>query len=378
MQDKFPTKCKPLDTEFYSPSGASPIQKEPIEPRQSAPVSTLVHPKETTGHLSLPTDYRAFSSQNDKDEMASTEEIYDIIASEDGGKKASAFAWCRSSSWFIVNKETREVRVASRTCKLRWCPMCAKARMRHLGSEVTSWFKDVPNPKFLTLTVQHNEESLYTQVKFLYDCFKQFRKRKLIKDKVSGGVWFFQIHKSEHDGLWHPHLHCVLHSGFIPRKKISAIWQKCTLTSCVTDIRSVKRPDKIAEYVARYAARPGSLIGLNLEDKMELVWSMHGRRLCGKWGTASVISLRPKRPDDCENWKPIGGWSMVRDMLFESDQAKAIVNAWRKGIPLPEDFDIKSLNGENFDLPWEKKALEHEPIQLTFFSCYAMPPPQER
>lgn len=250
--------------------------------------------------------------------------------------------------------------------------------MRHLTSEVTKWFTDFPNPKFLTLTVQHNEEPLHDQVKYLYDCFKQFRKRKLLKDKIRGGVWFFQIHKSVHDGLWHPHLHCVLDSGFIPRKKLSELWKKCTLTSCVVDIRAVKRPEKIAEYVARYAARPGTLTSLNLEDRMELVWSMHGKRLVGKWGNAKDIQLRPSKPDDVDSWKPIGGWSLVRCMLKDSDDAKAIVNAWRKQKPLPESIDIDDLTGENFHLPWESKGLEHENIQLTFFNIGARPPPGER
>jgi hypothetical protein len=250
--------------------------------------------------------------------------------------------------------------------------------MRHLSSEVTSWFKDIPNPKFLTLTVQHNEEPLFDQVKFLYDSFKQLRKRKFMKDKIRGGVWFFQIHKSKYDNLWHPHLHCVLDCDFIPRKKLSELWQKCTLTSCVIDIRAVKRPEKIAEYVARYAARPGTLASLDPEDQMELVWSMHGKRLVGKWGSASGIILRPKKPDDHEAWKSIGGWSRIRDFLFESDQAKAIVNAWRKNKPLPDDFDLEAVLEEGVHLPWEKKALERESIQLTFAGTWANPPPLER
>ena len=369
---------KPDDSNILSsgPSRDGCSGPEPLpELADGGGSSILLDPIETTGTLQLPSSYRALVAQNDDDEMEATAEIYMLLDGSWCTKKSNAFAYCRTSSWFIVNSESREVRVATRTCKLRWCPMCAKARMRHLTSEVTSWFENVKNPKFLTLTVQHNEEPLHDQIEYLYDCFKNFRKRKLVKDKIDGGVWFFQIHKSKTDGLWHCHLHCVIDSGFIPQKKLSDLWLKCTLTSCVVDIRAVKRPEIIAEYVARYAARPSILGELEPEDRIDLVRALQGRRLVGAWGTARKIRLRPALPDDTDKWKSVGGWSLIREYLHESDEARAIVNAWRKKEPLPPEIHIEKITERGINLPWIKKSLEHEPFQLTFFDTWANPPP---
>jgi len=351
---------------------ANPVPESNLEPGSS----TSLDPKETSSTLNLPRDYRTLISQNDQDEMAVTYEIYDILGQSDYGKKLRAFEYCRTSSWFIVNPDTREIRIASRTCKLRWCPMCAKARMRHLTSEVTSWFENVKNPKFLTLTLQHSEEPLHDQVEYLYQSFQQFRKRSLIKKKIDGGVWFFQIHKSDKDGLWHPHLHCVIDSGFIRQESLAKLWKACTLTSSIVDIRAVKDPEKMAAYVSRYAARPSILSRLSLDDRMELVWTMQGRRLVGAWGNARGISLRPKKPNDTDKWRSVGGWSLIREYLHESDIARAVVNAWRKQKPLPDDIDLRRIIEMDVNLPWETKHLEHEDIQLTFFDSWGRPPPR--
>ena len=348
--------------------------------------STVVHPKETSDRLTLPDTYRTLFDDLDNPEMEATAQVYSLLDARmrafnpgsvnfPSGKKSSAFAWCRTSSWFIVNEQTREVRVATRTCKLRWCPMCARARMQFLTSQVTDWFECVRNPKFLTLTMQHNEEPIAEQVQYLYDCFKNFRKRKLIKDRIAGGVWFFQIHKSKRDGLWHPHLHCVIDSDFIPHKRIAALWKECTLTSDIIDISAIKDPAKVARDVARYAARPGILADLEGEDRIDLVDAMHGKRLVGKWGNASGISLRPSPPDDTDDWKTVGGWSLVRGFMYESDAIKALVNAWRKGQPLPDDFPLAEVINFEYKLPWKKKSLEHETKQLLLFNPWGRSPP---
>ncbi len=352
-------------------------------------VSTVVHPIETSARFALPDTYRTLFDDLDNPEFSATAEVYAVLDARmrvfdpnsvnfPSGKKSSAFAWCRTSSWFIVNSKTREVRVATRTCKLRWCPMCARARMQFLTSQVTEWFQGVRNPKFLTLTMQHNEEPIAEQVQYLYDCFKNFRKRKLIKDRIAGGVWFFQVHRSKHDGLWHLHIHCVIDSDFIPHKRIAALWKQCTLTSDIIDISAIKDPAKVASDVARYAARPAILAKLEGEDRIDLVDAMHGRRLVGKWGNASGISLRPSPPDDTDDWKTVGGWSLVRGFMHESDQIRALVNAWRKGKPLPDDFPLDEVINFKYKLPWKKKSLEHESKQLLLFHPWGRPPPIKR
>ncbi|MBA7706394.1 hypothetical protein ES703_115247 [subsurface metagenome] len=163
----------------------------------------------------------------------------------------------------------------------------------------------------------------------LYRFFRSLRARKDFKDCVPGGFWFFQIKKSRNDGRWHPHLHCLISGLYIPHSRLSRIWLEITSNSTVVDIRPIRDPAKASNDAARYAACPGSLAGLPFADALELVECMHGRRICGTWGTARSVSLRAPACPDREKWETVGGWFSVLGLRTTSDQAKAILRAWQ-------------------------------------------------
>jgi hypothetical protein len=259
---------------------------------------------------------------------------YSDLDKIEGTKKAEQLDSCRRHAWFVRHKQTGQVRVVSNACRLRWCPLCSRAHQNLIEHNVHEWLKSAKHPKFLTLTLKHSEAPLHQQIENLYKFFLRFRRLKEIRGKITGGVWFFQIKKSTTDNYWHPHLHCIIDGQYISHALLSRLWLRTTLTSFVVDIKAVKDDEKIAEYVARYCARPSPLKHLGQFDCLELINSLHGRRLCGTWGTGKTVKLTMISDPDKENWQAIGAWNLVINSLNQFENARYIFNAWKNGTAL--------------------------------------------
>jgi hypothetical protein len=171
-------------------------------------------------------------------------------------------------------------------------------------------------------------------VYWLYSHFRTLRRRKEFRRAVPGGIWFFQIKKSSRSNDWHPHLHCLIHGRFLPHRHLKHMWHSITFGSTIVDIRPIRDPQKAASDAARYAASPGSLVGLSPPDACELVKAMHGRRICGTWGTGRGVSLRPPKVEDTSKWENVGSFSMVYGMRNHHAGASDIWKAWHTGTAL--------------------------------------------
>jgi len=130
------------------------------------------------------------------------------------------------------------------------------------------------------------------------------------------------------------------------------MWKDITGNSTVLDIRPIRDPAKACNDAARYAACPGSLAGLPFVDALELVEAMHGRRICGTWGTARSVSLRPPTSVDQAEWETVGEWYSVLRQEASSQAAKDILEAWRENHPLEAGIRLSHLGPdfEEFDL----------------------------
>lgn len=314
---------------------------------------------ETSGASRPPSTYRSYCEKHYAAELIATEEAYLAFGSDHHRDYLQTLRSCRTGAWFVRNKISGKVRVLSSACHLRWCPMCSSTRQWFLTQEVSAWLKSIKKPKFLTLTLVHTSNSLESQIVHLYKCFQKFRKLKLLTRNIAGGVWFFQIKKSSKDGLWHPHFHCVIDSEFISKYELSMAWEGITLTSKIIDIKVVWNVDSAANEVARYASRPAMLYDLTPSDRLELLESMHGRRLVGTWGNARSISLRPSKPPDADEWIYVGKFSTVSLFYSEDYRAKALWDAYVKDQPVGPDCDLHALEK---DLAGEAEAYFSGPI----------------
>lgn len=324
---------------------------------------------ETSINSAPPESYRKFCISHCEDEYDATLAAYEDFDLEDDHERAYTLEQCRTGAWFTRNVHTGKVKVLSSSCHLRWCPMCASTRRWFLTQQVSEWLKTTKQPKFLTLTLVHSDAHLNEQVENLYKCFRRYRNLKLLKTNVKGGVWFFQIHRSKSDGLWHPHLHCVIDSPWIDKFQLSERWKFVTKTSEIICIKHVKDAESMSEYVARYAARPSMLTSLNVPERFELIKTLHGRRLVGTWGSAKSIVLRPSKPLDADDWVKVGSW---REVFWTHDsdvRAAAIWRAYKNDTELAEDCNIlpDSETGNLSDVVWHRTELENKQLFLDFY-----------
>jgi len=335
---------------------------------QSDGHDTSVHTQETSvPPTSLPDSYRTFRTRSCVDELRATEQTYSALDIEDGTDRLSHLRECRTKAWFLRELQTGKVSVASNSCKLRWCPLCAKSRAAYISRSVRAWLTIQVKPKLLTLTLKHTSAPLEHQCNYLYQAFRQFRGHKTISREIRGGIWFFQVKKSEISDEWHPHLHCLIDSEYIPQQLLSGIWCKITGGSSIVDIRAVKNPKKAADYVARYAARPTQLSKLSHSDRLEVFKAMHGRRLCGSWGNARIVSLKPPVKIDANAYEHIGTWAVVVGLEGEDPRAAQILEAWRNGTPLTPNISLRDIDQFIDDSCYDLHQIDHSDPQSTFW-----------
>ncbi|MCK5565507.1 MAG: protein rep [Planctomycetes bacterium] len=333
----------------------------------------LVHAIETSGGKGMPRSYRDHSVVACNEEMLATREAYALQTGKNQQRRLDAFDTCRHRAWFVRHKDTGDLRVAAKSCKLRWCPLCSKKRSWFLVEQIKPWAQSVSRLKFFTLTLKHSDAPLHDQINNLYKFFQKYRKLKYLSDNIRGGVWFFQIKKSEKSGQWHPHLHCLIESNYMDREKLSQLWQRTTLGSMVVDIRKAGDSARITEYVGRYSARPSTLAELDLPGRVEVIEALHGRRLMGTWGTAKAITLTMKKPDDADKWEHVGYWSTVWGCLKSDINADKILHAWKTGEPLEAGYSMREI--ENFIDSKTERVLKEPPEhkQLYLFNNRELP-----
>lgn len=323
--------------------------------------------EETTGIRANQSTYRDFLVSGVRGDVEFAEAIYwqwDIASNKN---RHSQFQQCKTNAWFVVHRETKKVRVAATACGLRWCPLCIRSRRYVITQSVAAWVEKKEKAKFLTFTLKHHTAPLKEQIAALYKFFRAIRKTPFFKKKIKGGIWFFQIKKSKDDRYWHPHIHCLVEGAYVPQKELSALWKKITHGSYIVDIRAVKDGNKAAEYVARYAAAPCRLLGHTVDDALEIVQALHGQRICGTFGSAKGVILRPQKMEDAENWIELSSYASTRTGLGFDLQSDLIWIAWTNDseftgqIPDPPP---------KIDAALKKELEKPRAFQTTFFEFY--------
>lgn len=315
----------------------------------------LVHTEETSPLHSPILTYRQNRIRFCPDEYSASEDLYHASDLLEGTRRLEQIRKCRTFAFFAWHRPTGNIRVSSNSCRLRWCPICAHSKAKQITFELEKHIRNLRNPKFLTLTQKHSNAPLSHQITTLYGNFTKLRNSKFFKSKVSGGIWFFQIKKSDKTNQWHPHLHLLIDSEYMWQKDLSDLWLSITLTSKVVDIRAIRDVKKSAEYIARYSSRPSNLASLEENDRMELFKSLHGRRINGTFGNCRGLNLTsPPKPDHSE-YVNLGSFDTIRKMIDKDISAKQIWKAWLRGDSIANPRLIVSEEKvcfDRLDKPW--------------------------
>lgn len=308
--------------------------------------STLLDAEETTGLSLDPSDYRSIRIHPVRVEYAAAYELYSHIADTTGTDRTGNLEDCRTWAWFVRDTESGLVHVASNSCKLRWCPVCARARTYWIQTQVLEFAQNQRNLRILTLTLRHTSQELSKQIDYLYSCFRRLRKYKQFKKLVTGGLWFFQVTYNSSTGYWHPHIHCLITGFYIPKSWLIKAWTRVTKGSFICDIKLVRNHEQVAKYVARYCARPIDLKDFPLELRVLIYESFHGRRLAGTWGKARTVSLSPRQSLQENKFVKLGSWSLVYHSKDSDPNALMIYRAWKEKTILLET--VSMMDTEEF------------------------------
>lgn len=171
--------------------------------------------------------------------------------------------------------EKRAVEVA---CRRRWCPACAwivqmeRLKKYERACDTMQW------PLFVTLTTRNSGDP--ECIRELRSHWSRMRRRKIMQDKVKGGLSTIEV--TNKGNGWHPHLHMLcdcrwlaLHtpaprptdSEAVKRQKydharleLSALWAQVIgqETAIVSALR--KPPGEALRYCLKYAVKGSDLI----------------------------------------------------------------------------------------------------------------------
>lgn len=308
--------------------------------------------------------YRAFLISGMLPQITKADRLYELWDKTENKHRLFNFRSCHTIAAFLRNKETGHVKIGSNSCKLRWCPICARTRKTILQEATAGWIKEKKKPKFITLTLAHSDEPLKNQIDRLYDSFKRLRLKPLWKKKIRGGVWFFQIKKSTNDERWHPHLHILAHGDYIDKFELSAIWKGITNDSKIVDVKKVTNAKSAAQYVARYASTPIDIMEVDEDDLLRIALAFKGRRICGTFGTAKGLQLSIMPPTDQAVWERLGTWDDIYESKEYNDTARIIWSCFISGQPCPIQPNDPPPDNPSVDI---EKEIQKKVEQLLLF-----------
>jgi hypothetical protein len=304
-----------------------PYLQESPDPSAGDPIA-LVHAQETTVHNPDDPSYRRFLLSGLGDKPNVVDKMYSDVDARDGTNRTGALRRCRTSAWFVQHEITGKIRVASKRCHLRWCPLCEITDRWATTQNVKAAMMESKTVRFMTLTLKHSSNRLDDQIDHLYDSFRRLKRQKSFKEHVKGGIWFFQIKWIDSSQEWHPHLHILWTGRYYPQDVLSEAWRKASSGSWIVDVRQIKDIEKTADYVARYATSPCNLCHIPENLAIIVYDSLFGRRIKGSFGIWKDVELVAKPPDDCGSWRYVGSFWFIMANRRKWALCSQIVESW--------------------------------------------------
>lgn len=199
-------------------------------------------------------------------------------------------------------------------CRSRWCPSCAPivSAERHRRWRVV--IEKLEWPLFVTLTIPNSEDP--ESLRFLRKSWGKFRRRKIIKQQVKGGVATFEV--TNKGNGWHPHLHAVM----------DCEW----LAINTPPPRRGDRKDVIAEKCRRAQEE----LTAAWSDMINVPWSsVWVRRVYGKDISAEILKYAVKGSELIDSPDPIA--PMLRVI-----KSTRMLSGWGSLFPLPSPDEEQS------------------------------------
>ena len=196
------------------------------------------------------------------------EELANRLESEAAGDLALHLRNCGTGLALVCcgcgSKHRTEVR-----CRKRWCPVCAPLVARERLRRWKGAVERMQWPLMLTLTMRNSDDP--ESIRELRASWAKFRRRKLLREKIAGGVAAVEV--TNNGSGFHPHLHAV----------VDCQW----LSLFTREPRSRDNPDTVKELCKSAAEELGTLWAQQLNQETA---SVKVGRVSGE--QATIYSLK--------------------------------------------------------------------------------------
>ncbi len=224
--------------------------------------------------------------------------------SDASDSRLAAWDGCGSDAWVLRSTEPpHRLKIASGNCHDRFCMPCADDRSARLGRRIRD---KVPASgiSFMTLTLADSEPCLSDLLDKLVRYFRRLRQWPLWRDRVAGGVAFIEIKWNAEKRRWHPHIHAIMETAFIPQASLSDEWKRITETSFIVHIKRPPSAETVIRYVTKYGSKPLDQSFVADADRLdEAIAALKGRHLCMSFGAWRGWVLTDD--DDDEQWQAV-------------------------------------------------------------------------
>lgn len=359
----------------------------------STAVCTLVHRKETTRQIALDSEQDLSRFLTNVDESSFLDNSYrskklmencDLVAilkpvlgendSNYGTNMLERFQKCRTMAWHVQDPETWLIRVQSNSCRLRWCPMCAKARVSIISHNCFEFLSKQKAVRFLTLTMKHSDLPLSEQIRRMKKCFVKLGRRVGWKKYVTGSIAFLHVKRNDGNTAWHVHLHILLAGSYVPQQWLSAEWLKVTGDSPVVHVQAANSEKELGASIkdfTRYAGCPANLLKIPIEHRLEIVHAFEGVRVCWATGICKDVSLSPpKYKQGNSKMINLGRDSTIR-MRAKTGDFDALCILYCSGRECPFENAPSFRDDDDFIdnefLGLSQEPMERSPPEKTFF-----------
>ena len=192
-------------------------------------------------------------------------------------------------------------------CDDRFCEVCGRIRRRRIFSRIHQllklttivrgrWFRHI------VLTVP-NSPDLKAATEDLLASFRRLRQRSWWKSLVSGGMYVLEV--NGRPGDFHPHLHVIAYSRYLPKRQLSYEWSQCS-PGRIVRIRYI-RNKRVASYLTAYL----SDLKTPRDIRLTISEALRGKRFFSSFGEYhQLISTIPEYNYECPicgscTWEPL-------------------------------------------------------------------------
>ncbi len=299
-------------------------------------------------------DFRTRLFEKFPDLVPMVEQNFGEHDAEYGTCMLEKFRTCRTMIWPTEATETHEIYYQSNSCRLRWCPACAEARVNTIAHGCREIFKRRKEVRLLTLTQKHNEGSLEEQTERMKKNIVRLRRCSRWREYVKGSIGFLHYKWSRKSQGWHVHCHILLNGSYIPQGWLSKKWLAVTGDSYVVDVRRVRNLDSAISDATRYAGRPANLLEIPFERRFEIVHATQGVRLFVRTGNCRGVPINtPKYKQGDSSDRRLGRRSTILYFARAGDEdARAILDAADNHVPLENArsfMDIANFIDDKFE-----------------------------